>query len=311
MTPRGKISEPQHHSPAFLNGTVDLTHVVNKLCEPSACEQVVHFNRFNAPMPSIEDLRLIMETLSAVVFPGYSQEAHITKDNIHYYTGAKLDMVFLKLAEQIKRGFCFVCSRGSDADCQKCEIRARDITAQFMESLPRIRQLLTLDVQAAYEGDPAAVSHGEVIFCYPSIRCLIHHRIAHQLYGLDVPIIPRIIAEMAHSLTGIDIHPRATIGERFFMDHGTGIVIGSTCEIGNNVRVYQNVTLGAKSFPLDENGKPIKGIPRHPVVEDDVIIYSGATILGRITLGKGSVVGGNVWLTHSIDPGTKIFYQPS
>jgi len=183
------------------------------------------------------------------------------------------------------------------------------ITADFISKLPKVRQILATDVEAAYIGDPAAKSHGETIFCYPSIYALTNHRIAHELYKLEVPLIPRIISEMAHSRTGIDIHPGAQIGEYFFMDHGTGIVIGETSIIGNNVRIYQGVTLGAKSFPLDEHGNPIKGIPRHPIVEDNVIIYSGATILGRITIGKGSVIGGNLWITRNVPPGSKLVQQ--
>jgi serine O-acetyltransferase len=163
-----------------------------------------------------------------------------------------------------------------------------------------------LDVRAAFEGDPAATSPDETIFCYPGIQAIANFRIAHELYRLDVPLLPRMITEHAHSITGIDIHPGATIGEKFFIDHGTGVVIGETCRIDNRVRIYQGVTLGAKSFPLDEGGNPIKGIPRHPIVEDDVIIYGGATILGRVTIGRGSTIGGNVWLTHSVPPGSRI-----
>jgi serine O-acetyltransferase len=183
------------------------------------------------------------------------------------------------------------------------------VTTLFIEKLPGIRHLLSTDVQAAYTGDPAAHSYGEAIFCYPSIFALANHRIAHELYRLDVPIIPRIITELAHSRTGIDIHPGAQIGEYFFIDHGTGVVIGETSVIKKNVRIYQGVTLGAKSFPLDENGNPIKGIPRHPVVEDDVIIYSGATILGRITIGRGAEIGGNVWITNDVAPGTRVHQE--
>ena len=177
---------------------------------------------------------------------------------------------------------------------------------QFIQALPEIRHLLALDSKAAYTGDPAAVSYGETIFCYPSMRMMTNYRVAHELYKLGVPLIPRIITEMAHSETGIDIHPGAQIGESFFMDHGTGIVIGATCIIGNNVKVYQNVTLGAKSFPLNENGNPIKGIPRHPIIEDNVVIYAGATILGRITIGQDSIIGGNVWLTESVPPNSRV-----
>jgi serine O-acetyltransferase len=161
-------------------------------------------------------------------------------------------------------------------------------------------------VQAAYLGDPAASSTDEAIFCYPGIMAVAYYRLAHELYTLGVPLIPRIITEHAHSLTGIDIHPGATIGERFFIDHGTGVVIGQTCIIGAKVRIYQGVTLGAKSFPLDEQGHPIKGIERHPIVEDEVVIYSGATILGRVTIGRGSVIGGNVWITRDIPPGSTL-----
>jgi serine O-acetyltransferase len=162
------------------------------------------------------------------------------------------------------------------------------------------------DVRAAYEGDPAATSTDETIFCYPGILAITNQRVAHELYRLAVPLLPRMLTEQAHSATGIDIHPGATIGERFFIDHGTGVVIGETSMIGNNVRLYQGVTLGAKSFPLDEQGNPIKGIPRHPIVEDDVVIYAGATVLGRITVGRGSVIGGNVWVTESVPPGSKL-----
>jgi serine O-acetyltransferase len=162
------------------------------------------------------------------------------------------------------------------------------------------------DVEAAYEGDPALKSRDEAIFAYPGMFAVTNQRIAHALHALGVPLIPRIITEYAHTLTGVDIHPGARIGDKFFIDHGTGVVIGETSIIGRNVRIYQGVTLGAKSFPLDEQGNPIKGIDRHPIVEDDVVIYAGATILGRITIGKGSSVGGNVWLTSSVPPGTRV-----
>ncbi|HIE54109.1 MAG TPA: serine acetyltransferase, partial [Chromatiaceae bacterium] len=215
-----------------------------------------------------------------------------------------LDEVYRLLTEQVMRGFCFECA--SSMTCQECEEKAKALTTAFIEELPRIRSLLATDVEAAYLGDPAAKSHGEVIFCYPSLRALTNYRIAHSLHRLGVPLIPRIITEMAHSDTGIDIHPGAEIGDHFFMDHGTGIVIGETTIIGSRVRIYQGVTLGAKSFPLDEGGNPIKGIPRHPIVEDDVIIYAGATILGRVRIGRGSIIGGNVWVTEDVPPGSKV-----
>jgi serine O-acetyltransferase len=184
--------------------------------------------------------------------------------------------------------------------------RARRMTAEFLERMPELRRLLALDAVAAYEGDPAASGASEAIFCYPGVRALTSHRIAHELYRLGVPLIPRIISEDAHLETGIDIHPGATIGESLFIDHGTGVVIGETTIIGDRVRLYQGVTLGAKSFPLDADGNPIKGIDRHPIIEDEVTIYSGATILGRITIGARSIIGGNVWLTHDVAPDSRV-----
>jgi serine O-acetyltransferase len=228
---------------------------------------------------------------------------------MHYYVGATLERVFRDLTEQVNRGLCFGCASCEEARCRDCAGRAERITIELMGALPEIRRLLASDVQAAFEGDPAASSPGETVFCYPSIRAMTCQRLAHRLYVLGVPLIPRMITEMAHQETGIDIHPGADIGERFFIDHGTGTVIGETCVIGSNVRVYQGVTLGAKSFPLDQQGNPIKGIPRHPIVEDDVVIYAGATILGRVTIGKGSIVGGNVWLTTSLPPGSRVSQQ--
>jgi len=196
---------------------------------------------------------------------------------------------------------------GDDSDKRDAHHEmARKISSDFIFSLPEIRRKMVKDVEATYVGDPASNSRGEVIFCYPGILAISNYRIAHRLLELGVPLIPRFIGEMAHSETGIDIHPRAKIGESFMIDHGTGVVIGSTCIIGNNVRLYQGVTLGAKSFPLDKDGNPIKGIPRHPIVEDNVIIYAQATILGRVTIGRDSVIGGNVWITHSVPPNSKI-----
>lgn len=177
---------------------------------------------------------------------------------------------------------------------------------QFGAQLPRVREALDLDVVAAYQGDPAALSVDEVLLCYPGVIAMIHHRLANVLYRLGAPMLARIVAEIAHADTGIDIHPGATIGRSFFIDHGTGVVIGETAIIGDRVRLYQMVTLGAKRFPPGENGELKKGLPRHPIIEDDVVIYAGATILGRITLGKGSTIGGNVWLTRSVPPGSNV-----
>ncbi len=280
--------------------------VVEQLCKPESYQSVVHFGRHDAPMPSAEVLAETMELLRAILFPGYFMDSDIKPENITYYTGAKLDKVLVLLSEQIKRGYCFSCENLAEQECPICSVKPTEAVYQFIQALPKIRRLLALDAKAAYEGDPAAISYAETIFCYPSMRMMTSYRIAHELYTLGVPLIPRIITEMAHSETGIDIHPGAQIGENFFMDHGTGIVIGATCIIGNTVKIYQNVTLGAKSFSLNENGTPIKGIPRHPIIEDNVVIYAGATILGRITIGKNSTIGGNVWLTESVPPNSKI-----
>jgi serine O-acetyltransferase len=283
-----------------------LADVVALLVESGDAGEASRRYSDDAPMPSVEVLSEIVEDLRAVLFPGYYGPSEVTPDTMPYYIGSTLDRVERHLADQINRGYCFVCDNTKMDRCQDCEIRSRDIARRFITKLPAIRKLLLLDVEAAYDGDPAAKTHGETIFCYPSIRTMTNHRIAHELYNLGVDIIPRIIGEMAHSDTGIDIHPGATIGKSFFMDHGTGTVIGETCVIGDNVRVYQGVTLGAKSFPKGEDDRLIKGLPRHPVVEDDVIIYAGATILGRVSIGKGSVIGGNVWITRDVPAGAQI-----
>jgi serine O-acetyltransferase len=249
----------------------------------------------------------MVELLRSVIFPGYFGNRDITEGSLTFHVGAVLDRVALIMADEVKRGLCFSCIKApTDRIPVECDNRAKAITASFLERLPELRRMLALDAVAAYEGDPAASSPSEAIFCYPGVSALTSHRIAHELYLLDVPLIPRIISEHAHSQTGIDIHPGARIGEKLFIDHGTGVVIGETCVIGDQVRIYQGVTLGAKSFPLDNEGLPIKGIDRHPIIEDEVTIYSGATILGRITIGKGSVIGGNVWLTRSVPPGSRI-----
>lgn len=279
--------------------------VVSRLTAPSSYQSFASRKLTDAPMPSIETLSEMMKRLKAVLFPGYFGDSEVTPDTLSYHTGAHLDIIFRKMADQIKRGFCFTCV-GEDKACTGCEDQAMEKATAFLQALPDIRNMLILDVQAAYEGDPAAKSPGETIFSYPSIAALIHQRIAHCLHNLGVDIIPRIITEMAHAVTGIDIHPGARIGNGLFIDHGTGVVVGETSIIGNNVRLYQGVTLGAKSFPKDEQGNPVKGLARHPIVEDDVTIYSGATVLGRITIGKGAVIGANVWVTSDVAPGARV-----
>ncbi len=287
---------------------MSIERVVDDLCRPESYSAVYHgSNPHNVPMPSIRDLKEALELLKIIIYPGYFDNIELSPFSIKYTTGSYLERAMRIMTDQIKRGFCFYCSE--ELSCVDCEKKSLEIADQFLESIPEIRRMLALDALAAFEGDPAAKKIGETIFCYPSITALTNHRIANVLYRLEVPIIPRIISESAHSATGIDIHPGATIGEKFFIDHGTGTVIGETCIIGKNVRIYQGVTLGAKSFPLDSEGNPVKGVPRHPIVEDDVVIYAGATILGRVTIGRGAEIGGNVWVTNDVEPGVRVVQQ--
>ena len=214
------------------------------------------------------------------------------------------------LRTQILRGLLFTsntkCKELSDKIEKQSIKTAERAIDKLLHNLPQLQQMSFLDIEAAYEGDPAATSYEEVVFSYPGVQTIFCHRIAHQLYQSEIPLIPRIMSEHAHSETGIEIHPGAQIGERFFIDHGTGVVIGETCKIGSNVRIYQGATLGAKSFPLDKHGQPIKGVPRHPIVKDNVIIYSGATILGRTILGEGAIIGANAWVTRDVMAGAII-----
>jgi len=286
--------------------TRGIQQIVEELSKGEYLTQRFHSpHHIDVPMPSLDELKTLLEMLRSVIFPGYYGNSELNEETIIYYIGSTLDKCHAILSEQMLRGFCFSCIEES-RPCTQCYADSKTASQKLFERLPAIRDILLTDVQAAYDGDPAARSLGEVIFAYPSIRALTHHRIAHELYLLNVPIIPRLISEMAHSETGIDIHPGATIGKSFFIDHGTGTVIGETAVIGDNVRIYQGVTLGAKSFPKDEHGNPIKGIPRHPIVEDNVIIYAGATVLGRITIGAGTVIGGNTWVTKDTSPGEQI-----
>lgn len=256
------------------------------------------------PRPSREAVFAIAQDLRSILFPGYFTDAEVSLGGYRYTLGHTLEAVHRSLVKQVMRGLCFRCDEpGKLAGCQQ---EAETKVGRFMNRLPAVRKALAADAEAAYRGDPAAGSVAETIFCYPGMTAMVYHRLAHELYLLEVPLVARMIAERSHSLTGIDIHPGATVGEGLFIDHGTGVVIGETSVIGKNVRIYQGVTLGARSFPVDGDGNLIKGAPRHPIVEDDVVIYSGATVLGRITVGKGSSVGGNVWLTESVPPGSRV-----
>lgn len=255
-------------------------------------------------LPSRKALVGILDGLTAVLFPNRLGAPDLTDEAIDYFVGHTLDAALKHLLEQVRRELQFA-SGQEDLGAADRE-RARALTHAFATRLPEVRAILDTDIRAAYEGDPAAGSIDEVLVCYPGATAIIHHRLAHELHRLGVPLIARIIAEIAHSATGIDIHPGAIIGESFFIDHGTGVVIGETTIIGRRVRLYQAVTLGAKRFPAHDNGSLVKGNARHPIVEDDVVIYAGATILGRVTIGRGSIIGGNVWLTRSVPPGSNI-----
>jgi serine O-acetyltransferase len=286
----------------------DLSDVVRRLCEADG--DLVRRRQASPcaePLPARDVIHGVVEDLRAVLFPGYFGDVEATTRSLPFHLGSLLDRIRRELQIQVKRSLCFECSEGRlRADCEPA---SRAATLAFLETLPEIRDRLSADVQAAYEGDPAARSPDETIFCYPGIQAITCHRIAHALHHLDVPLLPRIVSEYAHGQTGIDIHPGAHIDEGFFIDHGTGVVIGETCRIGKGVRLYQGVTLGAKSFPLDEDGNPIKGIPRHPILEDGVTVYAGATILGRVTIGERAVVGGNVWLTRDVPAGAFVTQQ--
>ncbi|MBP1634878.1 MAG: Serine acetyltransferase [Acidobacteria bacterium] len=293
-------AEGQRRRATRLADVIDAFCAADGLTRPST--QGMH-----PSLPSAESVTRLVHTFRAVLFPGYfGATRSLSEEALRFHVGATLDRLATQLSEQVRRGFCFTCREREPGACVECDRKARRVADQLIADLPGIRLLLASDVQAAYTGDPAATSPEETVLCYPGVFAVMCQRVAHRLSQLGVPLLPRMITEHAHGGTGIDIHPGAEIGEAFFIDHGTGVVIGETCRIGRRVRLYQGVTLGARSFPLDAEGKPVKGLPRHPIVEDDVIIYSGATVLGRVTIGAGSVIGGNVWLTRSVPPGSRV-----
>jgi len=247
----------------------------------------------------------ILELLTEVLFPGYTGKRTVTAGNLNFVVLDILYHVYTELTEQIERAYRYKC-RMEKCDTGGCRTMAEEATQHLLTCLPKIREMLKGDVAAAFDGDPAAKSYEEIIISYPCITAIATYRIAHELYLKEVPLIPRIMTEYAHSKTGIDIHPGATIGKSFFIDHGTGVVIGETTVIGDNVKIYQGTTLGALSFPKDERGNIIKGGKRHPTIEDNVTIYAEATILGNIVIGKNSVIGANVWLMESVPPGVTV-----
>src|SRR5690606_23300192 len=255
--------------------------------------------------PSPQAMKAIMNELRGILFPMRLGPIDLRQESEDFYVGHTLDSTLHALLDQVRLELAYQ-HRHEPLDEDTLEALSMEKVQAFAGALPEIQRLLDSDTLAAYAGDPAARSVDEILLCYPGLHAMIHHRIAHRFYQLELPLLARMTSEIAHSETGIDIHPGARIGEHFFIDHGTGVVIGETAIIGNNVRIYQAVTLGAKRFPSDADGALTKGLPRHPIVEDDVVIYAGATILGRVTLGKGCTIGGNVWLIHDVAPGAHV-----
>lgn len=270
------------------------------------CSRINHLG--HQPLPSREAVTDVLSDLQEVLFPGFGRRQGLHIGNVEYYVGSLVDALHDKLTQQIARALRHeLCQEAPHTDF---EALAQKKAVEFLKRLPNIRHILEQDVAAAYRGDPAAKNHYEIIFCYPGLEAISVYRLAHELLNLGVPYIPRMMTEFAHSKTGIDIHPGATIGPAFFIDHGTGVVIGETCEIGTGVKLYQGVTLGALSFKKDDEGELVRGTKRHPTLQDDVTVYANATILGGQTvIGARSVIGSNVWLTHSVEPETVVVLE--
>ncbi|MFK8252894.1 serine O-acetyltransferase EpsC [Ancylobacter terrae] len=293
---------PRHAATGAPHWNLDAVVAGLKLSR-DVSHNIRHRGRLRPP-PSREAIVSALQGFAAALFPAHYGEPGLTPETIDYFVGATLNDALTTLSEQVKRSLPFTLQQ--DLSEETFQRQAVEITRAFAAELPVIRGLLVSDLRAAYEGDPAATGYSEILLVYPGLTAVIHYRLAHALHRLGASFLARFISDIAHSRTGIDIHPGAQIGGSFFIDHGTGVVIGETAVIGERVRLYQAVTLGAKSFPADEHGAVIKGRARHPIIEDDVVIYAGATVLGRVTVGRGSSIGGNVWLTHSVPPGSHI-----
>ena len=268
-------------------------------------QEVSMMPQTQAPLPSVEHVKQIISLVKSIIFPDYFNKRQCNETVRSYYIGVHMEELRKLLTKEIAHGLQFGENRDSDTTKQQIYEEAGLLALQLIDSLPEIKRLLYTDVQAMFDSDPAAPNYGEVIFCYPVTNAMMHYRFAHKLHELRVPVIPRIVTELAHSKTGIDIHPGAQIGEYFAIDHGTGVVIGETCVIGSHVTLYQGVTLGSKNFKYDAQGN-ILNVPRHPIIEDYVTVYSNASILGRITIGHHSVIGGNIWVTHNVAPNSRI-----
>jgi serine O-acetyltransferase len=282
----------------------EITEAIIASCSDPACFTHIDYE----PIPSRENVIRIINRFMELLFPGYFSRKNLDPTNLRYSIGDSVITLYNRLSEQIRLGIRHDCFRYG-IPCSDCEKRAHDATTRLFALIPDIKRTLADDVRSMFDGDPAARGHDEIIFSYPGLYAISVFRVAHELFLMNIPLLPRIMTEYAHSETGIDIHPGATIGKRFAIDHGTGVVIGETTVIGDNVRIYQGVTLGALSLPPDA-GERYKGVKRHPTIEDNVIIYSGATILGGNTvIGKGAVIGGNVWLTESVPDNTRVFLE--
>jgi serine O-acetyltransferase len=281
-----------------------IQNLVGKIAQTYRGDSGINFiDTSNLPVRG--EILQILDLLFEVLFPGHTGKRTVTKSNIKFIVGDILCQIYTELSEQIERAYLYQCKINKCEGCD-CRTMAENVTQHLLAQLPKIRQMLKGDVGAAFDGDPAAKSYEEIVISYPCITAIATYRIAHELYLKQVPLVPRIMSECAHSKTGIDIHPGAKIGKNFFIDHGTGVVIGETTIIGDKVKIYQGTTLGAMSFPKDERGRIIKGGKRHPTIEDNVTIYAEATILGDIIIGKNSVVGGNVWIKESVPAGVTV-----
>lgn len=324
MNPQSRDTEtycwiPEKMLEALMKGEVSLENnwpetglplLVDKIMENyETCGGMDHLE--GKDLPSKKVVIEVLEDLFTVLFPGYFGKEEVTKANIKYFLGTTLTSIYTRLTNEVEKSLKYICRKITECPHDVCQRRAQVVVKELLEKLPEIRSLLSGDIKAAYNGDPAAVSTEEVILSYPCVLAITTYRIAHELYIRGVPLIPRIMSEYVHSLTGIDIHPGAKIGKNFFIDHGTGVVIGETAEIGDNVKLYQGVTLGALSFPKDEKGNIIKGRKRHPTVGNNVVIYSGATLLGAdAIIGDNVIIGGNVWITSPVASDTKITIAP-
>lgn len=283
-----------------------LGDTVDRLSDESSYRQLFHACKAEEVLPSGEELRKIVDLCRAILFPGYYGHARVSQQTIRFHTGVNVETLHGLLTKQIHAGICFADTSCEEPPEARTLARAEAISEAFVASLPEMRATLATDAEATFNGDPAARNQGEVIFCYPGFRAICNYRIAHRLYRLGVPYIPRMITEMAHSETGIDIHPGAEIGHHFSIDHGTGTVIGETSVIGDHVRIFQGVSLAGEKLPPDENGNAIRGVPRHPVLEDYVTVYSNATLIGRIRVGRGATICGNVWIAVDVPAGATV-----